>query len=140
MERVQQIEREVRSELPVNWNLSHLTLSDEAQSFFKEDPRLANLRVLVDQIMATNYLDRIRVNYYKAASDSLILKAMIFSNESDPIHEKLAVANLYIHGIVDGAFEGYRGKLATEVRKSYKVEEEEKERDRRWSLLGGKGA
>ncbi len=138
MERVQQVEKEARNELPVNWNLSHLTLSDIAQTFFASDPRLKDLSIFADQIVATNYLTQIKGNFYKAGLEAEVLTEMINSDESDPIHGALGKANLYLQNVIDGAFEGYRGKLATEVRRSYKVEEDEKEQDRRWSIFGRK--
>ena len=142
MEKVQQhetrVEREARSELPVNWNLSHLTLSDIAQEFFKSDPRLRDLGILGDQIIATNYLDQVRVNFYKASIDELMLTEMINSDEADPVHGRLEKGGLYLQAVIDGSYLGYRGKLATEVRRSYRVEEDEKETDRRWSIMGHK--
>jgi len=116
----------------VNFNLQHLTLSEEAVAFFKNDERLRGLVPLIDQITSTNRLDDRGAAFYKYLVDSLIIRLLMFSDPGDPLkHERLHVARAYIYGIIDGCRGGYRGRLATEIRRVYRTEEAEAERPRR---------
>jgi len=118
---------------PVNFNLQHLTLSEEAVRFFKEDERLRKLVPLVDQVMATNKLDDRAASFYKYLADSLIIRLIMFTSEDDPgAHIKLHTARAYMYQLIDGARGGYRGRLATEIRRVYRTEESEPKRRRGW--------
>lgn len=111
---------------PTNWNLSHLTLSQTALRFFDGDPRLMSLTPLVDQICATNLIDDRGRDFYRCLINSQIAEMQLWTDENDDTgFEKLNTARIYLFMLLDGMKEGYRGKLATELRRVYKKEAQE---------------
>ena len=84
----------------VESNMQHLTLSDIALKFFNKHEVLHDFKPLVDQISATNWLDWNGCEFYKYQVDGLILN---------------------LNMAVDGCKGGYRGKLVTEVRRTYNI-------------------
>lgn len=103
-----------------NWNLRHLTLSETALKFFDSDPNLSDLAPLVDQICTTNKLDNSGIELYRCMLSSKILEKMAWSDEDDEIgFGNLDTARMYIYQVIDGTRGGYRGKLATILRRMY---------------------
>lgn len=122
---------------PVGWNTRHLTLSNTALSFFNQHKILHSFKLLVDQIMATNYFDWNQAEYYKNMVDSLVNDLYIAGEGDDPEDSKIInIARSYMHQIIDGCRGGYRGTLATETRRTYRtVREGENQPQRRWGIF-----
>ena len=119
----------------INTSLAHLTLSEEIMEFLKEDPLLKSLVPLADQICATNYLDDRGVALHKAMIDSAVLHLKIYGDEDDQAgHANLRTARQYLHSLADGCRKGYRGRLATEIRRTIRTETGESPEKRRWRL------
>lgn len=119
----------------INSSLAHLTLSEIIMEFMNSDPLLATLVPLADQICATNYLDDRGVALHKAMIDSAILHIKIYGDEDDQTgHAKLRTARQYLHSLIDGCRKGYRGRLATEIRRTIRTETGESPEKRRWRL------
>jgi len=120
-------------ELPVEWNLHHLTISKEALKFFHKHRVLHDFKPLIDQITSTNWLDWNGCEYYKYMVDGLILNLSVagYGNTQD---EQLVmnVARAYMHQLIDGCKGGYRGKLATEVKRTYRMESGQQQGKRGW--------
>ena len=107
----------------INTSLVHLTLSHEIMEFLKSDDLLKSLVPLADQICATNYLDDRGVALHKAMIDSAILHLKIYGDEDNQMgHANLRTARQYLHSLADGCRKGYRGRLATEMRRTIKTE------------------
>ena len=107
-----------------NWNLSHLTLSYTALKFFNDDPNLHDLLPLVDQICATNKLDYRGIELYRCMISSKILEKMAWADEDDETgFGNLDTARTYLFMLLDGTLEGYRGELATILKRKYDVQE-----------------
>ena len=103
-----------------NWNLSHLTLSYTALKFFNDDPNLHDLLPLVDQICATNKLDYRGIELYRCMISSKILEKMAWADEDDETgFGNLDTARTYLFMLLDGTLEGYRGELATILKRQY---------------------
>ena len=110
-------ERQTRD---TNWNLSHLTLSYTALKFFQEDPNLHDLMPLVDQIVATNKLDYKGIELYRCMISSKILEKMAWADEDDETgFGNLDTARTYLFMLLDGTLDGYRGELATVLKRQY---------------------
>jgi len=132
MDRYYDQQKDYEYDLPTNWNLYHLTLSRIAVDYFKKHKILEDFAPIVDQIMATNKLDWRGAEYYKYMVDELILKLYI-SGYGDSTEESklIRIARVYMHQIVDGCKEGYRGKLATELRRVYRRDAEQQTEQKR---------
>lgn len=110
-------ERQTRD---TNWNLSHLTLSYTALRFFARDPNLHDLMPLVDQICATNKLDYKGIELYRCMISSKILEKMAWADEDDETgFGNLDTARTYLFMLLDGTLDGYRGELATILKRQY---------------------
>ena len=118
---------------PVNENLHHLTLSDLALKFLEKYPALAVLNPLVDQITATNYLDWNGAEYYKYYVDHMICTLQM-GGFGETIEEYTAVDTIraYLHQLIDGCKGGYRGRLATEIRRVYSRTPTQSPQKKRW--------
>ena len=118
----------------INSSLAHLTLSEKIMKFLEEDPITAPLVPLADQVCATNYLDDRGVVLNKALIDSAILHIKIFGNEDNHLGQaRLRTARHYLHQLIDGCHRGYRGRLATEMRSTRRIETANLSPDnRRW--------
>jgi hypothetical protein len=113
--------------------MNHLTLSKVVMDFLDESQVTRQLKPLADQIVATNRLDEIGIVRFKFEVDLAIARIKMWSYEDyQPDHARLKVAQTYLHQLVDGCKGGYRGKLATEIRRVYRSESPEKKR--RWGL------
>jgi len=109
--------------LPVSWALDHLTHSKVALSFFNKHQVLHDLKPIADQIMATNYLDWRGAEYYKFLVDGIILNLMASGYGNSQYETRvLDVARTYLHQLIDGCKGGYRGRLATEIRRVFRTE------------------
>ena len=103
-----------------NWNLSHLTLSHTALEFFANDPNLHDLLPLADQICATNSLDYRGIELYRCMISSKILEKMAWADEDDETgFGNLDTARTYLFMLLDGTLDGYRGRLATVLKREY---------------------
>lgn len=123
-----------RAQTPVDFNMGHLTLSDTMLSYIDQQPILAPLKPLTDQIFGTAYLDRWGVYSYKMKVKRIILRIKTEIDEDNPEeHHALRVIETYLNSYIESCLGGYRGKLATEIRRIYKQENEAPEK-RRWSL------
>jgi len=119
--------------LPTNWNLAHLTISQIAVRFFNEHNILNELLPLVDQIMATSNLDNRGIELYRCMINSQILEIMIWTDEdANEDFRALNTARIYLFMLLEGMRKGYRGKLATELRRVYKREQEERPKKKSW--------
>lgn len=118
---------------PVNENLHHLTLSDLALEFLENYPSLSVLKPLVDQITATNYLDWNGAEYYKYYVDHMICTLQI-GGFGESFEEYTAVDTIrsYLHQLIDGCKGGYRGRLATEIRRVYSRPSNQPPQKKRW--------
>ena len=118
----------------VNSSLAHLTLSEKIMEFLEEEDITKTLVPLADQICATNWLDERGVALNKAMVDSAILHIKIFGNEDDHSGQaRLRTARHYLHQLLDGCLKGYRGRLATEMRSTRRIETESLSPEkRRW--------
>ena len=106
----------------VESNMQHLTLSDIALRFFNKHSVLHDFKPLVDQISATNWLDWNGCEFYKYQVDGLILNLnMAGFGQTQEEARVLGIARMYLHQIIDGCKGGYRGKLVTEVRRTYNI-------------------
>ena len=120
----------------VDFNLNHLTLSETALKFFSEDKMLRNLLPLVDQICATNWVDERGRDLYRSMIMSQIIELQMWSDEDDDEgFIRLNTAKQYLFTLLDGCLEGYRGRMATELKRTYRTENSEPSKKRRWSIL-----
>ena len=123
-------------DLPVDFNLNHLTLSETALRFFSEDRMLRNLLPLVDQICATNCVDERGRDLYRSMIMSQIIELQMWSDEDDDEgFIRLNTAKQYLFTLLDGCVGGYRGRMATELKRTYRTETSEPSKKRRWSVL-----
>lgn len=119
--------------LPTNWNLSHLTISPIALKFFTDHEILNDLLPLVDQIMSTSNLDNRGIDFYRCMINSQILEIMLWTDEDeDASFQALNTARTYLFMLLEGMRGGYRGKLATELRRVYRREQEEAPKKKGW--------
>ena len=106
----------------VESNMQHLTLSDIALRFFNKYKVLDDFKPLVDQISATNWLDWNGCEFYKYQVDGLLLNLnMAGYGDTQEEARVLGIARMYLHQLIDGCKGGYRGKLVTEVRRTYNI-------------------
>jgi len=106
--------------VPTPPSLIHLTLSDTALKFFEKYPVLHDFKPLVDQIVSTNHFDDRQAEAYKRMIDEFCIDLYIAGfgdtgNEAKVIN----IARTYMYQIIDGSKGGYRGRLATEIRRTY---------------------
>lgn len=132
-----EVKRDVASNIdsrpPADYNLSLLTESEEFVDFLDEHPLTQNLMPLADAIMATNKLNEWTAQYYKARVDSMIIKAKIMSNEDEmPASQRLDVAQMRLHALIERSIGGYGGDLATVKRSRYDVGGKEPPQKRGW--------
>ena len=114
-----------------NWNLRHLTISDEALDWFKDDDYLYDFIPLIDQICNTNKLDERGIELYRCMITSMVAEKILWTDEDDQQgFDKLNTARIYLFSLLDGTKDGYRGKLATELKRVYKKQEQEKKKRR----------
>lgn len=119
--------------LPTNWNLAHLTISQIAVRFFDDNTILNDLLPLVDQIMATSNLDDRGIELYRCMINSQILEIMLWADEdADEDFTALNTARTYLFMLLEGMRKGYRGKLATELRRVYRREAETPPKKKGW--------
>ena len=105
--------------VPTPPSLIHLTLSDTALTFFEKYPVLHDFKSLVDQLVATNHFDDRQAEYYKRMIDELVIDLHIAGyGDTGEEAKVLNIARSYMYQIVDGAKGGYRGRLATEIRRT----------------------
>ena len=123
-------------DLPVNFDLNHLTLSETALEFFSEDEYLKLLVPLVDQISATNILDERGIDLYRNMI-SLQINTLMFTidEDDDDAFIRLNTAKQYLFNLIDGCYKGYRGRLATETKRVYRTETGGEGKKRKWSIL-----
>ena len=127
------ITADMQSRTPVDYNLSLLTESEEFIAFLDEHPITRNLASLADAIMATNKLTTWTAQYYKAKVDSMIIKAKMWSNEDEmPASQRLDVAQMRLHALIERSIGGYGGDLATVKRSSYDMGKNEPPQKRSW--------
>jgi len=123
-------------DLPVDFNLNHLTLSETAIKFFSEDPQLENLVPLIDQICSTNCIDDRGRDLYRSMIMSQIIELQMWTDEDDDKgFIKINTAKQYLFILLDGCLDGYRGRMATELKRTYRTETSEPTKKRRWSIL-----
>ena len=115
-----------------NSSLVHLTLSDKAMEFLEKNDITRSLVPLADQICATNKLDDRGIALNKAMVDSAILHIKIFGDEDDQTgHGDLRTARIYLHQLIEGCKNGYRGALATESRRLIRTRSESSSEEKR---------
>jgi len=116
----------------VNQSLVHLTLSAEVMQFLKRHKVCEPLIPLADQIMATNFFSERRAMEYKlrVTDQVLVLKSALDEDQYSE-HVVLDTAETWLRSLVDSCVKGYRGRLATEIRRVYRSEEEP-QRKRGW--------
>ena len=103
-----------------NWNLRHLTISETALKFLDDDPNLHDLMPLIDQICSTNSLDNTSIELYRCMLSSKIAEKMAWTDEDDETgFGNLDTARMYLFQFLDGTRNGYRGKLATILKRVY---------------------
>ena len=106
----------------VESNMQHLTLSDITLKFFNRHKVLHDFKPLMDQINATNWLDWNGCEGYKYQVDGLLLNLnMAGYGHTQDEARVLSIARMYLHQLIDGCKGGYRGKLVTEVRRTYNI-------------------
>ena len=123
-----------QDQMPVNFNLAHLSLSGTVMRFLGSDKILEDFKPLADQIMATNSLDDRNIRIYKNMFDSMILERSMRGGLTKEQHGKLDTARLYMHQLIDGCRKGYRGALVTELRRVYKVDRNDEVQERKGLL------
>jgi len=112
--------RDRSSFMPTPPSLIHLTVSDTALAFFEKYPILHDFKPLVDQLVSTNYFDDRQTEYYKRLIDELIIDLHITGyGDTGEEAQVLNIARSYMYQIIDGCRGGYRGRLATEIRRTY---------------------
>jgi len=122
-----------QDQMPTNFNLRHLSLSETVMKFFLTDKDLlADFMPLADQIMATNCLVERDIRIYKNIFDSMIIERSMRGGLSRRQHGKLDTARLYMHQLIDGCRKGYRGALVTE--RVYKVNRNDETQERKGAL------
>ena len=127
------ISANIQSRPPADYNLSLLTESEEFIAFLDEHSLTRNLVSLADAIMATNKLSLWTSQYYKARVDSMIIKAKIMSNEDEmPASQRLDVAQMRLHALIERSIGGYGGDLATVKRSRYDLGSKEPSQKRSW--------
>ena len=127
------ISSDMQSRTPVDYNLALLTESEEFIEFLDEHPLTHNLVPLADAIMATNKLNAWNSQYYKARVDSMIIKAKIMSNEDEmPASQRLDVAQMRLHALIERSIGGYGGDLATVKRSQYNLGSKDTPQKRSW--------
>ena len=103
-----------------NWNLRHLTISETTLKFLDKDPNLHDLMPLIDQICSTNSLDNRSIELYRCMLSSKIMEKMAWTDEDDETgFGNLDTARMYLFQFLDGTRNGYRGKLATILKRTY---------------------
>ena len=103
-----------------NWNLRHLTISETTLKFLDNDPNLHDLMPLIDQICSTNSLDNRSIELYRCMLSSKIMEKMAWTDEDDETgFGNLDTARMYLFQFLDGTRNGYRGKLATILKREY---------------------
>ena len=113
-------------QLGTEWNVFHLSVSKVALNFFSKHKVLRDFKPLVDQISATNHLDRNEREYYKYMVDGQIMELYKDGYGDHPDESRVInIARQYMHNLIDGCKGGYRGKLVTEVRRVYRSERSE---------------
>ena len=124
----------VRPQLPIDYNLGHLTLSDTMLTYIDTHMILHPLKPLADQIFGTANLDKRAIAGYKMKIKRIIIRIKMDLNEDNPTeHHVLRVAETYLNSYVESCLDGYRGKLATEIRRVFRQEREDPGK-RRWGL------
>ena len=123
-----------QDQMPVNFNLAHLSLSSTVMRFLGSDKILEDFKPLADQLMATNNLDDRNIRIYKNMFDSMIIERSMRGGLSKEQHGKLDTARLYMHQLIDGCRKGYRGALVTELRRVYKVDRSDETQERKGLL------
>lgn len=124
----------VRPQIPIDYNLGHLTLSDTMLTYIDAHDILHPLKPLADQIFGTANLDKRAIAGYKMKIKRVIIRIKMDLDEDNPTeHHVLRVAETYLNSYVESCLDGYRGKLATEIRRVFKQEREDPNR-RRWGL------
>jgi len=124
----------VRPQIPIDYNLGHLTLSDTMLTYIDAHDILHPLKPLADQIFGTANLDKRAIAGYKMKIKRIIIRIKMDLDEDNPTeHHVLRVAETYLNSYVESCLDGYRGKLATEIRRVFKQEREDPNR-RRWGL------
>jgi len=105
--------------VPTAPNLVHLTLSETALEFFEKYPVLHDFKPLVDQVVATNYFDDRGAEYYKRVADEIVIDLLIAGyGDTGEEAKVLNIARSYMYQIIEGSRGGYRGRLATEIRRT----------------------
>ena len=123
----------IDSRSPADYSLALLTESEEFMGFLEAHPITRNLVPLADAIMATNKLTEWTAQYYKARVDSMIIKAKMWSNEDEmPASQRLDVAQMRLHALIERSIGGYGGDLATVKRSSYDMGKNEPPQKRSW--------
>ena len=113
-------------QLGTEWNVFHLSVSKVALNFFSRHEVLRDFKPLVDQISATNHLDRNEREYYKYMVDGQIMELYKDGYGDHPDESRVInIARQYMHSLIDGCKGGYRGRLVTEVRRVYRSERSE---------------
>ena len=127
--------KDLQPSMPIDYNLGHLTLSKTIMEYIDAHSALLGpLKPLGDQVFGTTYLDRQGIFSYKLKIKRIILRIKTDLNEDDTTeHHVLRVIQTYLNAYIESCYMGYRGKLATEIRRTYKMEQETPER-RRWTL------
>jgi len=124
----------VRPQIPIDYNLGHLTLSDTILTYIDNNTILAPLKPLADQIFGTAKLDRRAVAGYKMKIKRIIIRIKMDLDEDNPTeHHVLRVAETYLNSYIESCLDGYRGKLATEIRRVFRQERDDPDK-RRWGL------
>jgi len=134
------IRRDPGLDLPVNFNLEHLTVSQEFKDLCDGDPRLKDYKALGDQIASTNNIDPRRAEYYRRYVGELIQWTLINTDEDDlDFQFKLEKVQFVLQQIIDGTIGGKRGKLATTIRREFIGDGEQKSQQGWLSklLIGG---
>lgn len=132
---VHDVQRGLNVEVPVDYNMEHLTLSKTMQGFLNESKTTRILKPLFDQIVATNYLDKVGTVRTKFKNDIVLLKQRVWTFEDfQPDQNRLNVAQSYMHQLIDSTEKGYRGRLATEIRRVYRAEQQPTSK-KRWGIF-----
>jgi hypothetical protein len=107
-------------DLPVNFNLEHLTVSQEFKDLCDSDRRLSDFKAFGDQIASTNNIDPKRAEYYRRYVGELVQWTLINTDEDDlEFQFKLEKVQFVLQQIIDGTIGGKRGKLATTIRREF---------------------
>jgi len=137
--RAEAIRRDPGLDLPVNFNLEHLTVSQEFKDLCDSDARLRDFKALGDQIASTNNIDPRRAEYYRRYVGELVQWALINTDEDDlDFQFKLEKVQFVLQQIIDGTIGGKRGKLATTIRREF-IGDGDQKPQQSWltKILGG---